>query len=144
VILVSQGINLEHHHILVPLQLLAGQLVQVLVNFDGDHPTGVLSQQGGQRAHSGADFQNDILGTDFGRLCQDLDQVQVDQKILAMPRVGLQADLRKTSSQIRNRLPIGFRHQTVPITFPGLRALCSNPASSSAIAPSGQLRRRDK
>ena len=72
----------------------------MLVDLNGHDLPRFFGEQRSQRAHTRTDFQHHVLGPDVGGLGQQFDQVQVDQKVLTVPRVGLQTDLPKSSPQV--------------------------------------------
>ena len=86
-VLIAQGIDVEHRHIAQPGELLAGQLKQPRVDLHGDDVGGVGGQQGRQGSRAGADFQHDILRPNGGRPVQQPQQVQIDEKVLPMTRL---------------------------------------------------------
>jgi len=52
----------------------------------------------------------DVIRCQVRRFRQQLDQVEIDQKILSVPRVRVQANLFETAGQVGNRLSILLSH----------------------------------
>jgi hypothetical protein len=63
-----------------------------------------LGQQRRQGTRARADFQHDVRGPQIRRVGQQLHQIQIDQKILAMTSARLDPDLAKSLLEERGGL----------------------------------------
>ena len=54
----------------------------------------------GQRAHAGAHLEDDVVGAQFGRVDEDLEEVEVDKEILSMPRMRLKTGLAEALHEV--------------------------------------------
>ena len=84
--LVSQRIEMQHRHVRPIEQLLAGKLEQMVVDLDGHDRRRPIGHLRRERPGAGADFQHHILRPNVGRVHDQLLQVEIDQKVLPMPR----------------------------------------------------------
>ena len=84
-ILVPQRIAMNQPDVGPPLQLLAGQLVQVRVNFDTQDSSSTIRQTTGQGTNPRADFENDVSFGQIRRIRNQVDQVQINESS-AIPR----------------------------------------------------------
>ena len=88
-VFVFQTVLLEHQYIVEQLKLFRSHLMQVLIDLDRNHLPGLLSKNTGQRAHAGSYFQHDIITVQLGTAGDHVQQVHVDQEVLAVPFVGV-------------------------------------------------------
>ena len=93
VVLVPQAIALEHGHVGMGLEFLAGQLLELRIDLDRDHPGCLGSHAGRQRTHTGSDLEHHVMVVEPGGGLQQIQQVQVDEEVLAILGLRLQAGL---------------------------------------------------
>ena len=67
--------------------MTAGQGEQVLVDFHRYDVGSLIGQSGCQRGSAGTDFEHDVALIQFRGAREKVDQVQVDQEVLAMSRI---------------------------------------------------------
>src|SRR5690606_41744928 len=60
----------------------------------------LIAQPRGQRTDAGADLQHDIGATEFGRAGDEVDEVQVDEEILAKAVLRFQPRRRQAVSEV--------------------------------------------
>jgi hypothetical protein len=58
--------------------------LQNSIDLDRDDLTGPSRERLGQRAHPGTDLQDDIAWAEIRTLDEDIEQVQIDQKVLTV------------------------------------------------------------
>ena len=71
---------------------------EAAVLFDGGDGCGALEQGAGQDAEAGADLDDGIVGAEFGGIKQDVQDVAVDEEILAENARGVEVELRQQGS----------------------------------------------
>ena len=103
-ILVPQRIAMNQPDVGPPLQLLAGQLVQVRVNFDTQDSSSTIRQTTGQGTNPRADFENDVSFGQIRRIRNQVDQVQINEKVLSIPRNRAKPSCGQTFGKIRGGL----------------------------------------
>ncbi len=109
-VLVPQGILAQHGDIFAARQLFRRHLKQMAIQFDRHHRRRSAGQHAGHPSRAGTDFQNHVLGGDRGRLDQQPEQVQVDQKILSVAGMGFQPHFAKTPLEVGDGLSTGGGH----------------------------------
>ena len=82
--LALQRVELEHDDVVEAVQLLGGQLEHARIDLDGDHGRGLLGRQRRERAGARANLQHHVVGPDGGGVEEQVEQVQVDQEVLAV------------------------------------------------------------
>jgi len=103
VVLIAQGIATQESHIGKGSQFAGRDRLEVPVDLDGQNRTGSSREGFGQRAHPGPDFQYDIARREFCAVDQQIEQIQIDQKILTV---------------------LGFRLKACALERPGKKAEC--------------------
>jgi len=66
---------------------------EAIIFFDGSEGVGASEEGIGEDSESGADFDDGIGGLDFGGIEQDVEDVAVDEKILAEDARGVEVQL---------------------------------------------------
>ena len=92
---------MKTYHVKVAVRIL--EIYKVRAE-DKETARDLWSEQGGQRTGAGADFEHDVVGPDVGRLDEQPQQVQVDEKILAVARLERNPHVGEPLLEKRNSL----------------------------------------
>jgi hypothetical protein len=109
-ILILQHVASEERDIRKTFDGLRRQLLHSRIDFDGDHRTGQRRKRGGQAAGAGADFENQIRRAEFRLSDEKIQQVQIDEKVLAQFVPRPQPMASQQLADVSSRLAYGFFH----------------------------------
>ena len=85
-------------------QLFARQAMQILIDFDRQHGARLIGQPAGERPDARADLQHHVGLTEFRRPGNQVDEIQIDQEILAVMRDRPKARCGQSPRQVRGGL----------------------------------------
>ncbi len=94
----------KHRYIWEFDKLLTRQLKQMGIDFHRHNRGRLGRHHRRKRTRAGADFQHDVVACQLGGIDNDLNQIQIDKKILPMSRGGADAHLAETFEQKGFRL----------------------------------------
>ena len=89
-----------------PFAKISGEAV---VLFDGGHGSDAGEEGVGQDAEAGADLDDGVAGLQFRGGEQDIQDIAVDEKILAEEARGVEIELRQQGANFRGARQIGER-----------------------------------
>jgi hypothetical protein len=80
--------------------------MQVLVNLDSKDRPRYLAQSARQRSNAGSNLQHDVVGTNLGGASDQIDKIQIDEKVLTELGNGSQSFRSKSPRKITRRLAV--------------------------------------
>src|SRR5262249_53397647 len=99
-VLVLEGVGMEKRDIRQWGVHFTGQGEEAGVDLHAQHGAGLLGQADGQTASAAADFEHNIVFGQLGGTQDQIEQVEVDEKILPQLVLGLDAALLQQVAQV--------------------------------------------
>ncbi len=112
-VLVFQRVAVQEGHVLQMRDDLTRQRKNAVIDLDRNHGPCARGQSRRQSARPRADFEHDVVAVELGLLQNELDEVQVDQKILPEVCARMKPVLLKQAHEHRSRLAFGGFHAFV-------------------------------
>ena len=109
-VLVFEGVGIDQRDIIERCDRHSGHRRHVAVDLDTDDGPGLFCHERRHAARAGTDFEDDIMFRQFRTGDDELEDVQIDEKILPEIAARMQPDLLEQAHQMRTGLTLGFGH----------------------------------
>ena len=106
-VFIFEGIRMEERDVIESRCRLQRESVDVFVDLHRDDMARMSCEEGGHPAGASADLEGHIAGIEFGMADDELDQVQIDQKILA--EIGARVNPIRFEQPYQVRASLAFR-----------------------------------
>ena len=135
--LAGQHIALNKNNIFAVDKPVAGEGSQSWIDFGSDHTKGGPREPLGQGGRAATNFQHNVIRFDLGRAFQQIEQIEIDQKVLPPAGIDREADVTEEFFQVGGGLACRLGRCRISRR----RAGVAGTRRPTAVARSGTTRR---